>query len=162
MTTPFPDLGGPAQPSRNRKPLLIAGGVVVAIILMCGSCGIGTVIGGGTNAAPTATTTVTRLSTVTVTPSTSTSRTASRTSRTSPVRSTQTQGLLPPRPAQDDDSTRTRTTTTTQDPAGGGAAYYGSCADARAAGQAPLHRGEPGYRSGLDRDGDGIACDTTG
>ncbi len=37
--------------------------------------------------------------------------------------------------------------------------YYASCAAARAAGAAPLHRGEPGYRSGLDRDGDGTACD---
>ncbi|QIS03680.1 hypothetical protein F5X71_16335 [Nocardia brasiliensis] len=37
--------------------------------------------------------------------------------------------------------------------------YYSSCAAARAAGAAPLHRGEPGYRSGLDRDGDGVACE---
>lgn len=37
--------------------------------------------------------------------------------------------------------------------------YYGSCAEARAAGAAPLHVGEPGYRSGLDRDGDGVACE---
>lgn len=37
--------------------------------------------------------------------------------------------------------------------------YYGSCAAAKAAGAAPLHRGEPGYRSGLDRDGDGTACE---
>ncbi|WP_324193686.1 excalibur calcium-binding domain-containing protein [Nocardia otitidiscaviarum] len=38
-------------------------------------------------------------------------------------------------------------------------AYYRSCAEARAAGAAPLHRGDPGYRSGLDRDGDGVACE---
>jgi hypothetical protein len=38
-------------------------------------------------------------------------------------------------------------------------AYYGSCAEARAAGAAPLHVGEPGYRSGLDRDDDGVACE---
>jgi hypothetical protein len=37
--------------------------------------------------------------------------------------------------------------------------YYANCAAARAAGAAPIHRGEPGYRSGLDRDGDGIACE---
>jgi hypothetical protein len=37
---------------------------------------------------------------------------------------------------------------------------YASCADAWAAGAAPLHRGESGYRSALDRDGDGIACET--
>ena len=28
-----------------------------------------------------------------------------------------------------------------------------------AAGVTPLYRGEPGYRSGLDRDHDGIACE---
>jgi hypothetical protein len=29
----------------------------------------------------------------------------------------------------------------------------------RAAGKAPLRRGDPGYRAGLDRDDDGIACE---
>lgn len=42
---------------------------------------------------------------------------------------------------------------------GGGSAYYANCTAAKAAGAAPLYRGEPGYRSGLDRDGDGIACE---
>lgn len=37
--------------------------------------------------------------------------------------------------------------------------YYPNCAAARAAGAAPLRRGDPGYRAGLDRDGDGIACE---
>ncbi|WP_235905317.1 excalibur calcium-binding domain-containing protein [Actinomyces marmotae] len=41
----------------------------------------------------------------------------------------------------------------------GGPAYYSSCKEAKAAGAAPLHRGDPGYRSKLDRDGDGIACE---
>jgi hypothetical protein len=45
-------------------------------------------------------------------------------------------------------------------PAAPAAAYYANCAEARAAGAAPLHRGDPGYRSGLDRDGDGVACET--
>jgi hypothetical protein len=38
-------------------------------------------------------------------------------------------------------------------------AYYANCAEARAAGAAPMTAGEPGYRPGLDRDNDGIACD---
>ncbi|WP_106296752.1 excalibur calcium-binding domain-containing protein [Knoellia remsis] len=38
--------------------------------------------------------------------------------------------------------------------------YYGSCAEARAAGAAPLYAGEPGYRAGLDRDKDGVACES--
>ena len=37
--------------------------------------------------------------------------------------------------------------------------YYDNCTAARAAGAAPLYRGEPGYRPGLDRDKDGIACE---
>lgn len=37
--------------------------------------------------------------------------------------------------------------------------YYTRCDEARAAGVAPIYRGEPGYRAGLDRDGDGVACE---
>ncbi|XUL94463.1 excalibur calcium-binding domain-containing protein [Streptomyces galilaeus] len=37
--------------------------------------------------------------------------------------------------------------------------YYKDCDAARAAGAAPLYRGDPGYRSELDRDGDGVACE---
>jgi endonuclease YncB( thermonuclease family) len=37
--------------------------------------------------------------------------------------------------------------------------YYPNCAAARAAGAAPILRGEPGYRSRLDRDNDGVACE---
>jgi hypothetical protein len=41
----------------------------------------------------------------------------------------------------------------------GRAAYYPNCNAARAAGAAPIYAGQPGYRAGLDRDGDGIACE---
>jgi excalibur calcium-binding domain-containing protein len=41
----------------------------------------------------------------------------------------------------------------------GGSTYYRDCASAHAAGVAPLHRGDLGYHTGLDRDGDGIACE---
>ncbi|WP_245841929.1 excalibur calcium-binding domain-containing protein [Sphingomonas lenta] len=37
--------------------------------------------------------------------------------------------------------------------------YYARCADARAAGAAPIHRGSPGYRNELDADNDGVACE---
>lgn len=37
--------------------------------------------------------------------------------------------------------------------------YYANCDAVRAAGQAPLGRSDPGYRAGLDRDGDGAACE---
>lgn len=36
--------------------------------------------------------------------------------------------------------------------------YYANCAAAKAAGAAPLHKGDPGYSLKLDRDKDGIAC----
>ncbi len=37
--------------------------------------------------------------------------------------------------------------------------HYKNCREAKAAGAAPLHRGDPGYSSDLDRDGDGVACE---
>lgn len=42
-------------------------------------------------------------------------------------------------------------------PSTGGA--FANCAAARAAGAAPVRRGDPGYGSHLDRDGDGIGCE---
>lgn len=37
--------------------------------------------------------------------------------------------------------------------------YYPNCTAAWNAGAAPIYYGEPGYRSGMDGDGDGIACE---
>jgi hypothetical protein len=37
--------------------------------------------------------------------------------------------------------------------------YYAGCDEARAAGAAPIYRGSPGYRPGMDGDDDGIACE---
>ena len=37
--------------------------------------------------------------------------------------------------------------------------YYPGCNAARAAGAAPIYRGQPGYRVEMDGDGDGIACE---
>lgn len=36
---------------------------------------------------------------------------------------------------------------------------YANCAEARAAGAAPVHRGDPGYGPHLDRDNDGVGCE---
>ena len=50
-----------------------------------------------------------------------------------------------------------------RDPALDGAmmasAYYPGCNAVRAAGKAPLHYGDPGYRESMDGDGDGVACE---
>lgn len=38
--------------------------------------------------------------------------------------------------------------------------YVANCTEARELGLAPLERGQPGYREAMDRDGDGVACET--
>lgn len=38
-------------------------------------------------------------------------------------------------------------------------ATYSGCRAAQQSGVTPLHAGEPGYRSDMDGDGDGIACE---
>src|SRR5262249_45892047 len=67
-----------------------------------------------------------------------------------PVPTTQAPPSPPPSPVRTTGGNQ-RTT--------GASVYYPNCDAARAAGVAPLYRGEPGYRSGLDRDGDGVACE---
>ena len=37
--------------------------------------------------------------------------------------------------------------------------YYANCTEARAAGAAFLHRGDPGLRDAMDGDKDGVACE---
>ena len=36
---------------------------------------------------------------------------------------------------------------------------FANCSEARAAGAAPVRRGDPGFGQHLDRDGDGIGCE---
>ena len=42
---------------------------------------------------------------------------------------------------------------------GGAVVHYRNCSEARAAGAAPVRRGDPGYGSHLDRDNDGSGCE---
>ena len=44
-------------------------------------------------------------------------------------------------------------------PAGSTPGSFRNCAAARAAGAAPVRRGDPGYGSHLDRDNDGVGCE---
>jgi Protein of unknown function (DUF1524)/Excalibur calcium-binding domain len=44
-------------------------------------------------------------------------------------------------------------------PAGTPPQAYADCAAVRAAGAAPLHRGDPGWSDSMDGDGDGVACE---
>lgn len=57
---------------------------------------------------------------------------------------------------------RGRSQSTIAKDASAGAVYYPGCREVRAEGKAPLHRGQPGYREGMDGDGDGIACEDYG
>ncbi len=44
-------------------------------------------------------------------------------------------------------------------PAAPASAYFANCSAAKAAGAAPLYRGQPGYRPAMDGDSDGVACE---
>jgi len=40
-----------------------------------------------------------------------------------------------------------------------GTVYFDNCSDASSQGYGAIYSGDPGYRSELDRDGDGVACE---
>jgi hypothetical protein len=53
-----------------------------------------------------------------------------------------------------------REVTAPEPPPSGASPSYENCDEARAAGAVNIHEGEPGYAPHLDRDGDGVACET--
>ncbi|QTI71596.1 excalibur calcium-binding domain-containing protein [Gordonia polyisoprenivorans] len=135
-------------------------GIITVLVLMLFSCGVGSAMHGSDKAAAPETRTVVSTVTATMTETTTATAVASTTTP-APTTSEQTggptvaRGLIP----------QTTTPITTDAPAApttdeGSSVYYSSCAQARAAGAAPLHVGDPGYRAGLDRDGDGVACES--
>ncbi|WP_434591365.1 GmrSD restriction endonuclease domain-containing protein [Brevibacterium sp. 1718] len=50
-------------------------------------------------------------------------------------------------------------TTSGSSSSSGSSSYFENCTAAREAGAAPVRRGDPGYGSHLDRDGDGVGCE---
>ncbi|CAM3526579.1 phospholipase D-like domain-containing protein [Paenibacillus lupini] len=52
-----------------------------------------------------------------------------------------------------------QSTTPTTPPASSNV-VYANCSAVKAAGKAPIRKGDPGYSTKLDKDGDGIACET--
>lgn len=88
--------------------------------------------------------TVTATETVTVVPSTPPQP---------PPTKTVTKTAEAPEPTRTAEAPEPKTTAPAPD------VYYENCDEARAAGAAPLHRGDPGYAPHLDRDGDGVACE---
>lgn len=65
---------------------------------------------------------------------------------------------VPDRPRTTTRSVPTTTTAPTRTREQPASVYYKNCAAVRAAGAAPIRRGDPGYASHLDRDGDGEGC----
>lgn len=140
----------PPQPPTDMRKLIIGGiaGVVLLLIVL-GNCGR------DDKGSTSATSTVTRTVTSTAPPSTVT------------VTETVSPQTSPPAVAPEEPEPPVITTTpyapppivplVPQVPA---SVYFPNCAAARAAGAAPLYVGQPGYRSGLDRDGDGVACES--
>ncbi len=66
---------------------------------------------------------------------------------------------IPVSPAAPSGQVKTPDPATPPPARGAGDVYYPNCAAVKAAGASPLLRGQPGYRAGLDRDGDGRACE---
>lgn len=136
-----PDGGRPsARPRRFRKPLLIIIGGVVALLVV-----IGAVAGCEGEVRDTATPAVS-----TAVPETRQPQT--RTPDPEPVRDVAPEPRRPaPEPAPEPDP---------EPEPSGGSTSYANCSEVRAAGAAPIRAGEPGDSRKLDRDGDGVGCDT--
>jgi len=65
-------------------------------------------------------------------------------------------------PVEDAEARRSSRAKSVRASGGNGGAAYGAfrnCAAARAAGAAPVYRGQPGFGPHLDADGDGIGCE---
>lgn len=171
---PAANPGAPTKKKRRRWPWVI-------VALLVGFILIGVLAPKPPEASPAADTTPAATPTATTAPITAASPTATAPTTTLP-RTTSTTAPLPPAttPPVGEASTTVETPhvetqrytpqPTTETPsvppptftpptARGESAYYANCDAAKAAGVAPIFLGEPGYRPGLDRDGDGIACD---
>jgi hypothetical protein len=90
----------------------------------------------------------------TVKDSTSTTSTSSAPSTTTTAGKSTTSTTA--RPSATTTTEKVTTTSTTS----AVATSYANCSAVKAAGKAPLYEGQPGYSSKLDRDGDGVACET--
>lgn len=135
-------------------------GCLILLVLLLGGL-IRACSGGGEDETPAATQSV--LGTPTTTSTTSVrwtpSPTPTPTTRTpAPTTTSRPAGTPKPRPNPQPDPDPNRDSHRTTDPAPPASVYYKNCDAVRAAGAAPIRRGDPGYRPGLDRDGDGVGC----
>ena len=158
----------------GRQRTVVRSASAVLAIAVCGGlagCGVPSVAddAGSPTPAPSPTATASPSPTPTPSPTPSPTPRPTPTPTPSPIPTTQAPTTQPPLQPLMQESEPTQEA---EPQAGGGGAapapapeqkqestYYPNCKAARAAGAAPLYQGEPGYRSGLDRDGDGIACE---
>jgi len=139
------------------------GGVVavVAVFALAGQCGgddEGRAVSGAPATAPTTTPAPIRPAAaapvVTSAPRPTTTRPVPTTTRPAPTTTPAPKPKPQPEPAPQ------RAVAVDDDEDGAGSSvYFKDCSAARAAGAAPVRRGDPGYASRLDRDGDGVGCE---
>lgn len=121
--------------------------LIIVVVIALGLLGIACGEGAGTKKSKGS---VTPQSVVSTAPSTTSTTVAPTTTTT--ARPTTTTTAKPV-------TTTTRPLTTTTAPVSSGVAFA-NCTEAKAAGYHDIPRGAPGYSSKLDRDGDGIACES--
>lgn len=165
---PAPGSGSNAAPSRKRRGALIAGGIAGALVVLGV---IGNVDSDKDQPSLPAGTTTTKITTAistttpTSTPVTSTETPASsHTVIVGPPGYDESTGTDVPPPVAVPTAPSVPQGTVPQTtyelvPSVPAVAPFRSCAAARAAGAAPVYRGDPGYSSAIDRDRDGVACE---
>ncbi|MFF8659446.1 excalibur calcium-binding domain-containing protein [Streptomyces huasconensis] len=157
MANPYPaPPAGRSAPKWARKRFVIPGvglAFFIGLAAGLGDDGSTTTKAAAKEARPTATVTATATKTIKPKPAPTVTKTVKATKT---VKVTVTPR---PQPAAGSDDTGSGSGSGSSD-TGSSTAYYGNCTEARAAGAAPIHRGQPGYGGHLDRDGDGVGCDT--
>jgi hypothetical protein len=147
---------------RNNTKLIL--GITGGFLLLCCGGTIATITGDDPATVPPAVTTPAAQVDATntrgiagATPAASPSKTvvATRPRTTTPTRARTSPAPKRTTAAPKRTTTRPKPARTTDEP---DAVYYENCAAVRAAGAAPIRRGEPGYAKHLDRDGDGQGC----
>ncbi|MBW0136552.1 excalibur calcium-binding domain-containing protein [Pseudonocardia abyssalis] len=168
--TTGPGNTGPGRRRRSRRPLWVGAGVLTALVL------IGSTVGGNRDGEVPTVAASAPSTTQTGAPAT-TRATPTPAPTTAPVVVEEVDEIDAPAVVRPAEVTRAPARTTEQrsapapetrtepepvpDPAPAPApaeAYYANCDAVRAAGAAPIRVGQPGYREGLDRDGDGQGC----
>lgn len=171
------DEGAPVDPPPDSYPEVShtkrnivagCGCLTVGALLLLGSCGAILAAGDETPSEVTVTPTTTVTPTATVTPTKSVTPTitapeptktaAAETKTVTPTVTVEPPPPPPPPPEPDPERVPEPDPEPDEDE-GGGVAFFENCDAVRAAEADPIYRGDPGYSSKLDGDGDGVACE---